>query len=202
MRWTIRILILLAVAWIAFSVSPYIALYNLSRTIERRDAAELAEAVNFRAFRLSLTKQLVGSYLDHVGESRDMSSFDKKLATEAAATVADPLVAQLLTPQAMLDLMDDGWPQGVVAKPPERMSLGFDARSLRRLWSIYANAQTRGFRVMYFTVPPEAGPADRYRIEMRLNGFRWRLSGLELPPTLRTELMEKIPVPSRRGMRP
>src|SRR3954447_12764211 len=145
MRWTLRLCLLFILAWIVYAISPYVALYKLSRAIERRDIPQISEYINFRAFRLSLTKQLVGDYLDRLGRNRDMGAFDKKIAAEAGATVADPLVAQLLTPQALVDLLDDGWPQQVVAQSAEAIPARLDFGSFRKAWRLYSSSESRGF---------------------------------------------------------
>lgn len=193
MRWTFRICLVLLAAWIIYAASPYMALYRLSTAVERRDANAIAQHVNLRAFRLSLTKQLVGEYLDRTNRTRDMSAFDKKLASEAGATVADPIVAQLLTPQTLVDLLDDGWPQGVLQEEPATVALRFDLDSVRKAWRLYATSEAHGFTTMIFTVPVDAAPQDRYRLQLRLSGFRWRLSGVDLPASLRQKLVDRIP---------
>lgn len=193
MRWTVRICLFLLAAWIVFAVSPYVALYRLSRAVERRDAAAIGEAINFRAFRLSLTKQLLGEYLDRSTLSRDMKPLDKKLAAEAGATAADPLVAQLLTPAALIDLLDDGWPQELLAGPPEGRPLDLGFGGLRRAWRLYATSEARGFRTVIVSFPIDAAAQDRYRLQMRLSGLTWRLSAVDLPPALLQKLGERLP---------
>ncbi|MBM6592398.1 DUF2939 domain-containing protein [Microvirga pudoricolor] len=199
MRWTFRICLLLLAAWIVYAASPYVALYGLSRAVERRDADAIAQHINFRAFRLSLTKQLVGEYLDRTNRTRDLSAFDKKLASEAGATVADPIVAQLLTPATLVDLLNDGWPQEVLQEAPDgpapapAPALGPAFSSIGKALRLYASSEAHGFRTMIFTVPVDAAPQDRYRLQMRLSGFRWRLSGVDLPASLLEKLADRIP---------
>lgn len=193
MRWTLRIGLIIVFAWLAYVVSPYVALYRLSKAIERRDVAQVGEYINFRAFRLSLTKQLVGDYLDYTEQSRDMSAFDKKVAAEAGATVADPLVAQLLTPETLIDLLDDGWPQQVVSESAQSLPLRIDFGSLSKIWNLYITSESRGFTTVFVSLPPRAPAAERYRLQLRLSGLTWRLSGVDLPVTLRQKLIARLP---------
>ena len=63
MRWTLRISFLLFLAWAIFMVSPFVALYDLSKAIEARDMDRITERVNFNALRVSLARQILGEYL-------------------------------------------------------------------------------------------------------------------------------------------
>ncbi len=49
MRWTFRIFFVLFIAWAIFMVSPFAALYDLAKAVERRDVTRIKERVNFPA---------------------------------------------------------------------------------------------------------------------------------------------------------
>ena len=53
MRWVMRSLVALVVAWALFLMSPYVAFYRLAKAVEAKDVAVLTERVNFRAVRIS-----------------------------------------------------------------------------------------------------------------------------------------------------
>ena len=57
MRWFVRTLVALFLAWAVYLVSPYVALYGLARAVEARDMALLEERVDFPALRLSLARR-------------------------------------------------------------------------------------------------------------------------------------------------
>lgn len=192
MRWMVRIGLALLVGWVVFAVSPYVALYNLARAVEARDVAAIRERVNFRAVRLSITKQIVTDYLVSIGKGRELSASDRSLAAGVGATIADPLVAKLVTPEALLDLLDDGWPEGVVpGKPPGSGGLGVNA--LKDAWRVFAASETRGFRVVRVPLPPEKPPEEQFRLQLRFQHLAWRLTGVELPAALRQRLVKELP---------
>lgn len=199
MRWTIAFLCALLVLGLVFFSSPYVALYRLGQAVESRDVSALQRRVNIRAVRISLTRQIVTTWL----EERDRKPGQpRRPATMGAAglgaTIADPVVARLVTPEALIGLIDRGWPPGFAA-PDGRSQAGPDIgggvelRGLRDAWRIFVDAESRGFRVMSFSTPHAAPAADRVRLVFRLQGFRWRLSGVELPATLRKRLIEELP---------
>ena len=81
--------------------------------------AAVEARVDAPELRGSLIRQLIDGYLKEAHKGR-VEGFDRQLAAQAGAALADPVVAQLVTPQAIIDLLDDGWPQGVVALAPGR----------------------------------------------------------------------------------
>ena len=89
MRWTVRIGFLALVAWAIFVVSPFLALYRLAGAVKAQDVAEIRERVDFRALRLSLSKQILSEYLRTVGRGQELDAVDRNLATSAGATVGE-----------------------------------------------------------------------------------------------------------------
>lgn len=108
-RWWLAGLAVLLL-WIAYGVSPYIALYRLSQAVQAHDAASVAQRVNFRTLRLSLTKQALAAAVDGISARRDLSPRERTILTEASGALAEPLVESLVTPETLIDLLDDGWP--------------------------------------------------------------------------------------------
>jgi hypothetical protein len=194
MRWIISILVALVLAWGLFTISPFVALYHLARAVEARDVAGVQERVSVPEIRVGLTRQLVEEYLKAVDKGHALSGLDRQLAAQASATVADPLVAQLVTPEALIDLFDDGWPQQVASpdgEPPVPTSIGI--RSFGRAWRLFVTSETRGFRKIFITLPHSRPPEERFRLQLRLSDSRWRLASIDLPQSLVRNLVRKIP---------
>jgi hypothetical protein len=191
MRWTLRISFLLLLAWAIFVVSPFVALYDLSKAVEAKDLARIEARVNFNALRVSLTRQLLGDYL----EQKNLGGLNRQLAADAGAAVLNPIVENLVTPQAVIDLLEDGWPQqaagsGNGSLSPIRLDLG----SLREAWQVFISSESQGFRSITIPLPAGEAKEKQFRIVMRLRGTTWRLSGLELPDALRENLMKRAAV--------
>src|SRR5215212_6486541 len=145
MRWTIRVGAALALLWVAFAVSPYVASYRLAAAVQARDLEAIKTRVNFRAVRLSLAKQILAVYLTTAGDGGVSEATARQLAT-AAIDIAEPLMVQLLSPEVLIDLLDDGWPQSIVAESPseagrpsakeERIGLGSPRMTWRDLFTL------------------------------------------------------------------
>ena len=194
MRWIVSTLIAVLVAWCLFMASPFLALYRLANAVEARDVAGVEERVNIPEVRIHLIQQLVDEYLKTVAKGQALTGFDRQLASHAGATLADPIVAHLTTPQALIDLFDDGWPQQVTSSPGAApIPMTFSLRSFGRAWRLFVTSETRGFRKIYIVLPHSRPPQERFRLQLRLSESRWRLASVDLPQNLLQALVKKLP---------
>src|SRR6478736_6810739 len=141
MRWTLRISFLLFLAWAIFMVSPFVALYDLSKAVEARDVDRITERVNFSALRASLARQILGQFL----KTQDLGGLDPQTAAQAGTATLNPVLEELITPQALIDLLDDGQLQrsGEAAVANELFfPLRFDAQSLGKAWRTFILSET------------------------------------------------------------
>src|SRR5262245_53836056 len=113
MRRTIVIGTILLLFWLAYSVSPFFAVYRLASAVQALDLAAVKELVDFRALRGSLTTQVVRAYLRMTGKVGRSGSMLEQFAVGVGASVADPIVAKLISPEALLDLLHNGRPPGI-----------------------------------------------------------------------------------------
>jgi hypothetical protein len=194
MRWTIRIGLIALLAWAAFMVSPFVALYSLAKAVDAQDIPAISERVNFHALRLSLSKQIVSEYLRTVGRGQELDSFNRNLATSAGATIADPLVAQLVTPEAVAGLLKRRLPAQIRrASAAGSSPLLPDFTSFDRALNVFVTSESRGFRNIFIPVPDDRPKAEQARLHLRLVGTTWRLMGVELPPDLLQVLVKQLP---------
>lgn len=198
MRWTLRIVGILALAWLVFLASPFVALHNFAREIEARDVEAVRHRVNFRALRISLLKQVLTAYAREKG--RNVDEGQRKLAVEVGIALAGPVVEPLLTPEAIIDLLNDGWPQSVLAAdipaPPAgeaTLAAQLRLRSLSAAWQVFRGSELRGFRNAIVALPPGRAADRQFRLRMRLVRATWKLVNIELPPALVQELVRKMP---------
>jgi hypothetical protein len=212
MRWWLTGLAVLLL-WVAYGISPYVALYQLSRAVQAHDTAAVAQRVNFRTLRLSLTKQALAAAVDAIAARRDLSARERTILTEASGALAEPLVESLVTPETLIDLLDDGWPvragltrdggAGEAASgtpdtsqgsdtPRGRDGLGFHASTVGQLLALFRSAEPRGFRGMVVSYPPDRPLENRFRLRLRLRGWTWRVVDLELPGSLRERISQRL----------
>src|SRR5262245_63768893 len=99
MRKTVLIIVVLALAWIGYAAWPLYDLLQLARAVERGDVAEVTHRVNFARVRASLVQQIVEAYLQRTGARPN------PLVQGAAASIADPIVARVIPPEALAELL-------------------------------------------------------------------------------------------------
>lgn len=205
--------------WLAYGLSPYLALYRLSQAVQAHDPAAVAQRVNFRTLRLSLTKQALAAAVDAIAARRELSARERTILTEASGALAGPLVESLVTPETLIDLLDDGWPvraglarrapagdaaaQGGTGTgtapgaeapaPPETTGgLGLHASTIGQLFALFRSSEPRGFRGMVVSYPPDRPLENRFRLRLRLRGWTWRVVDLELPSALRERISQRL----------
>jgi uncharacterized membrane protein (GlpM family) len=91
--WTTVVLIFLLVAYFAW---PLIGFYSLASAVESRNAAALAERVDFPSLRRSISQQVIAEYLKLTGKDKELGRFRTGIATGVGAALAEPVVAQFL----------------------------------------------------------------------------------------------------------
>jgi Protein of unknown function (DUF2939) len=193
MRWTFRISFLLLLGWAIFMVSPFVALYDLSKAVQARDVARLTERINFNALRVSLARQILGEYL----KTQDISERDRQLAAQAGAAALNPVLEGLLTPQAVIDLLEDGQLQQLQQEGTGGAAIRFDPGSLRQAWQIFILSESQGFRAITIPLTPDEPRDQQFRVTLRLSGATWRMTGIDLPASLQKELRRRAAVASK-----
>lgn len=191
LRWSLWIGTALAFLWLVYCVSPYVALYRFERAVQAHDAAAVQRRVNLRALRFSLTKQVANAVVEAGARGHQLDAQNRQMAVGAAIAIAEPLVARLLTPETIIDLLDDGWPQDLAPDGAPTMG-GLQIRSPSQVWRFFTRSEGRGFRNVVVTFPPRARPEAQFRLKLRLGGWTWRITEIELPTVLRERLVREL----------
>ncbi len=87
---------------------PLAGAAELASTARDGNAAELFDRIDVDGLRRSLARQIASAYLDASGKGKKLGAIGRSLAGGAVATVADPYVAQLLTPDNVKALLTQG----------------------------------------------------------------------------------------------
>jgi hypothetical protein len=184
MRKTILTIVILALIWIGYLAWPLYDLFQLARAIERRDIAAVTQQVDFHRVRQSFTQQIVEAYLRRTGARAG------PLVQGAAFTIADPIVAKFISPEALAELLRVGWPVGALPERP-RDTVGISIDTMGTVWDIFAGSD---YGVGRFEVNvPATFPLERaLGLGFRLTHWRWRLTSVRLPEPIRMLLVDEI----------
>jgi hypothetical protein len=186
---------LLVVLLVAYWAWPFFGLRSLAADIQARDPAALSEDVDFVRLRRSLTEQIIAAYLQVTGRAKKLSPFENVVAIGIGNSIADPFVAQLVTPENLLVLLRGQ------AVPTDFGNVSFKVGelpsvALGSVWAAWSSSDY-GFGRFSIGVPVSSPSAEQFRIRMELLQWRWKLTGVGLPDSLRNqfgqELAKKFP---------
>jgi hypothetical protein len=180
----------LLVLWLAYAVSPFLGVYRLVDVVAQRDVAALSERVDFPALRASLSTQIVKTYLRITGKGDEPGSPKERILVVVAASVAAPIVAELVSPEALLDLLKTGRPVEVTPDIPP-MTGGLSSESLGNVWRAYLNSEL-GIARFFLDVPVDKPRQERVRLQFCLRSWTWMLCGIELPEPILVVLAQEL----------
>jgi len=184
MRKTILTIAVLALAWIAYLAWPAYDLAQFVRAVERGDVEIAARYLNLGRVRTSLVEQVAEAYLQRTGARSGV------LMQGAVASIADPVVGKLISPQALTELLRLGWPRAVLPEPPSD-AVGISLAGLGNAWQLFAAAEY-GIARYEVAVPVAAPPGQAFLLQFRLAQWRWQLAAVRLPDSIRQLLAEEI----------
>ena len=186
MKKTIAAIVILFAVWFAWSAWPFLALYDLARAAQTANVAAVERGVDFPALRRSLSGQIIQAYARVTGKKVDGGG----LMVGIASAFADPFVEKMLSPQALTDLLQNGWPREMLAERPEGIE-GLDLNTIGTALQLYFAADY-GIGEFRVPVPVQFPAARQFGIRLTLTDWTWKLSGLDLPPPLQDRLAREL----------
>ena len=186
MRKTILITVVVILAGMAWLAWPLTAVYALARAVEARDIPAVAEQVEPLPIRRALTDQVLAAYSRITGVPLPRNN----LLVAVADSLADPILAKIVTPEGVALLLQSGWVSPELTPRPND-ARGLSARTLGDPWRIFLNSQHKLDRYLV-SFPVDQPAAQRFELEWRLRGVRWRLATVRLPERLADRLAELI----------
>ena len=185
MRKTVMICSLLVLLWIGWLAWPLPALYRLAHAVETRNLAVVAELVDFGAVHRSLAEQILDAYNRATGAKLSRNS----LVAALAASIADPLVNKITSPEVFSELLRNGTIEITPDQPVE--THGLSSAALGNAWQVFLNSE-RGFDRYWVWFPANRLAAQRFRMEWRLARWKWRVVAVKLPDELLGRLVQEL----------
>jgi Protein of unknown function (DUF2939) len=191
MRSTLAILFALIILLAGYTIWPFYGLHRIASAVETRNYAALQELVDFPSLRASMAQQIADAHLKLTGKSADTSEGTRSVGSRVGAMVADALLAKIiLNPERMLDLLGKGL-VSANPSPPSGLAAPFAANSLGSAWQTWLNSEYSGAK-FYVAVPVDRPFDQRFGIRLRLVDWDWKLSGLDLPESMATDLAQEL----------
>lgn len=174
----------------AYWAWPFVGLRDIAADLQARDSAALSKDVDFASLRRSLTEQIIAAYLRITGRAAQLGIFGTAVASAIGSSVADPLISQIINPENLIDLLNGGTVSTQFG--PVALKTGqLPTVSLSSAWRAWLGAEYRLDRFS-IAVPVSAPRAEQYRLRMQLIQWRWKLTGIDLPETLRNQLAQEL----------
>lgn len=170
---------------VCFLVSPFIGMSHLRSAIDARNAAGLSERVDFNRVRNSIGEQIVGTYLKISGRGQQLGVLGTSLAGGLGRALADPLLAEIVNPEGLLDLLG-GRSVSVLSGASASLSQG-----TATAWELF-RATEYGLGNAYITLPPSADPTEQFRVRLQILQWNWKLTAVDLPERVRIELAKEL----------
>ncbi len=179
---------------IAYAGSAIWSVSSLLLAVRAGDGGAIVRQTDIPRLRDMLVAQIVDAYLDRIGSKRQL----ERLAVAAyGPSVADALVGKILD-EGLTRLLRDGVVQDPI-KPSAHVSLA-PLGALKPGELAELASRIRPFKLLEFDL--RISPSDDARIytaaRFRLEGMRWKLSGLILPPAIAADIAAMIVEPTRR----
>jgi hypothetical protein len=194
MRWFIGIAAAIVLFILIYLGSAASSLSKLVAAARAGDGAAVIELTDVPALNRSLTNQIVAAYLERIGATRRISPMEKLLINTYGATIADAMVARMLTADKLTQILKTGNLSGTpdvpdIAGLPALADLhGEGWASLLGRLSIVQPV------LLAIRVSKTSDPDSYAAINLHYEDFGWKLSGIALPRAVVRNLAASLPV--------
>jgi hypothetical protein len=191
-KYIIGALVLFALV-MAYDAWPLVGAAQLASAAKSGNAEEVLKRVELPALRKDLTRQIVRAYLDETGKG-PKGAFARNVAVNVGTTIAEPYVAELLTPENLTSLLRNGRVAGAAAQPTLLSSEtlpNFSELLDAGLWTTYLRSHYDGF-TSYFIDVPGGKNGEAFGVRLDLVGTTWQLAGIELPKSLLARVVQEV----------
>src|SRR5689334_6888868 len=108
MRWFVGTLVALFACVAIYVGSAVVSLGGLVKAVRAQDASEVLARTDTARVRRSLVDQIVQSYLREIGRERTVKPLERLAANTYGASVADAMIAKMLTPESLTTILNKG----------------------------------------------------------------------------------------------
>jgi hypothetical protein len=186
-RKAIFIVAILALAWLGYTAWPLYEIFVLVQAFETRNLETLNRHVYFDSVRRSLSDQIVVAYIQRSGIQLPPLA---RAVPGAALAMADPVVAKVISPEALSEFLTTGWPVAVEPDVPKG-TVGISSKTIGNAWQVYA-ASEYGLGRFNVTVPQSVARPQRFGLQFKLLQWRWRLTAITLPEAILNLLADEL----------
>jgi CTP:molybdopterin cytidylyltransferase MocA len=194
MRWFIGVAVAIVVLILIYLGSAASSLSKLVAAARAGDGAAVIELTDVPALSRSLTNQIVAAYLERIGATRRIGPMEKMLINTYGATIADAMVAKMLTADKLTQILKTGNLNGA-SDAPNIAGLPALADLHAENWaSLLGRLRFVQPVLLAIRVSKTSDPDSYAAVNLHYQDFGWKLSGIVLPKAAVRELAASLPV--------
>lgn len=176
MRWFAGILLALLAGAGIYVGSALVSLSGLAEAARAGDGAGVIARTDVERLRRSLVDQIVLAYLKQLGKDRPVKPLERVLATTYGATVADAIIAKMLTEENLTRILKDGGMNSGGSPIANMQGLGgIDTSNM--LAMLKRISPVKPVELQVRLGDDESAGA----VSIHFEGSGWKLSGIQLP---------------------
>jgi Protein of unknown function (DUF2939) len=193
MRWLLGIVAAAVIFVLIYFGSAAASLSGLAAAARAGDGTGILERTNLKALNHSLTDQIVRTYLERIGATRRISPMERMLVNTYGATVADAMVAKMLTADKLTQMLKTGNMDAPGVPSFSGLPKLADLHTGNWL-SLLGRLNVIQPVLLGIRISDTSDPDSYAAIDLHFEGLSWKLSGIELPKAIVRNLAASLPV--------
>jgi Protein of unknown function (DUF2939) len=169
------------------------SLAKLAAAVRAGDGVAVPARTDLKTLNHSLTDQIVRSYLEHIGATRQIKPMERVLINTYGASIADAMVAKMLTPERLTQMLKTG----SLDAPGVPSFAGLPALADLETsdWlSLIGRVKVIKPVLLAIRVSNSSEPDGYAAIDLHSEGLDWKLASIELPKPIVHDLAASLPV--------
>jgi hypothetical protein len=193
MRWLAGVVAAVILLLLIYFGSAASSLAKLAAAVRAGDGAAVLARTDLKTLNHSLTDQIVRSYLERIGATRQIKPMERVLINTYGASIADAMVAKMLTPERLTQMLKTG----SLDAPGVPSFAGLPALADLETsdWlSLLGRVKVIKPVLLAIRVSNSSEPDGYAAIDLHSEGLDWKLAGIELPKPIVRDLAASLPV--------
>ena len=192
MRWFFGTLLALLLGVVIYVGSAVVSLNGLVEAARAGDGAGVLARTDTVRLRRSLVDQIITAYLKQLGQDRPIKPLERLAANTYGASIADAMIAKMLTPENLTAILNKGAISIGGAQIPDMVRLTeIDVSKISDVLMRISPIKPVEFMIRLGATESAGG------ISLHFEGNGWKLSGIQLPAAAVQVLAQDL-VNSRR----
>ena len=194
MRWCLGLVAAAVIFVLIYLGSAAASLSRLAAAARAGDGAAVLERTDLKALNRSLTDQIVRAYLERIGATRRIGAMEKLLINTYGATIADAMVAKMLTADRLTQILKTGKLEGAAGLPSFAGLPALADLNTGNWPSLLGRVKFIQPVLLGIRISATSDQDDYAAIDLHAEGLDWKLSGIELPRAIVRNFAASLPV--------